>query len=872
MNGFKIIANIAIVLAFVCARPLSAAVGNGNSRLLADKENAAETYGLIKRDLDTALSKCPLSRNWRNPIPFQPKESEVANAESLIKRSDRDPLDVLLRRTRVLYEDLKTKADLSKEGVELEKYFADAKALKIDDTDGRYAIFERVMKLRRAIAFKNPLLKGINKLLFIGREALPADEFNFGTHMCDQFFGFHATQRNTSRGDGLYVLENPFSEKPKVINLLKGKKIKSKSKEWNGKNLCGEAGHPGGFLSPDVSWDGKEIVFSWTKGAPRIREWDDGTCFHIFKCKADGSNLEMITDGKWNDLFPCWLPSGRIVFCSERRGGYGRCHYRKCPNFTLHTMFPDGSDIVCISPHETNEFEPSVDNNGMVVYTRWDYVDRGFNQAHHPWITYPDGRDPREFHGNTRTNQAVGAHFTHSIRAIPGSRKYVATACGHHTLARGSLIIIDPSVPDDDGVSQIKRVTPDQLLCESEWADWSSRHSGAYATAWPLSEDYFICVYDGYANGQYGSGNVRRKNFAIVLLDVFGNKVEIYRDPSKLISCFDPMPLGPRAKPIAIPHKTMYGRPLDPDGKRPTPIPEAELPETAEIGVIDVYNSRYPMPEGVKIKALRIWQILPKTEPIVGHPRLGVCDHTPGRQCLGTVPVEEDGSALFEMPVRRPFYMQALDENGCAVQTMRSATYTQPGERLTCNGCHESRSRLSATAAPGTPLAYRRKPSKITPEVEGAKPYNYPRLVQGVLDAKCVRCHSTENPKFNHAKMPNLTKGDVEKNPFNMHTSFLELTERGLYQYYTALYKGKEWWKGHVQRDDFVQAYSEPGKVGALASKLYHKLKGGHKGVKLTAEEMRRLVIFMDAQGAYISHDYKAKEQCMGKVIEPALE
>ena len=841
------------------------------SRFFIDKKESLETFKLIERDIAYSQKKCAISRADK-AISFLVDSNEVVNAESLIKTTDRDPLDVLLRRTRILYEDLKGGVNLDEEGELLNKYAAEIKLIKVDECDRRYEMFEKLMKLRRKIAFKNPLLKDIKKILFVGREALPDDEFSQGVHMCDQFFGFHATKKYNSQGDGLYVLENPFSENPTVRNLLANKKIKSSSEYWNGKELKGEHGHAGGFLSPDVSWDGNEIVFSWTKGVPTIRDWNEESCFHIMKCKADGSDLEMITSGKWNDLFPCWMPNGRIIFCSERRGGYGRCHFRACPNFTLHTMFPDGTDIVCISPHETNEFEPAIDNNGMVVYTRWDYVDRGFNQAHHPWITYPDGRDPREIHGNTRTNETRGAHFINSIRPIPNSRKYVATACGHHTLIRGSLVIIDPSIPDDDAMSQIKRITPDQLFPESEWHDWDVRHPGSYATAWPLSEKYFLCVYDGFANGQYGKDQIHRKNYALVLVDVFGNKVQIYKDENELISCFDPMPLAPRKKPITIPHKTTYGRPLDADGNKPAVIPESQQAKTAEIGVIDVYNSRYPMPKGVKIKALRIWQILPKTEPLVGCPRLGVCDQTPGRQCLGTVPVEEDGSARFEMPVKKPFYMQALDENGCAVQTMRSATYTQPGERLTCNGCHERRNQLSSTAAPGTPLAYRRPPSKIKSEVEGAKPWNYPILVQGVFDKKCISCHSPESPRYDAKKMPNLTKGDIEKNPFNMHTSFIELTERRLYQYYTKSYKGKNWWKVPIQKDGFVEASSKPGKVGARASKLYHKIRDGHNGIELTDDEMHRLILFMDAQGAYISHDYKAKEQCEGKVVEPSLE
>lgn len=829
-------------------------------------EGIAKEWRLLARDLAYRGQTCPLARDKKVPLSFVPPVAECANPEAVLKEADRDPVDVVLRRTRALADDLGVK------NADLDDLAAAAAKTPVDDSDARFALFSKLVRLRRTIAFSNPLLAGMDKILFVGREPFPPDEYYWGVHMCDQFFGFHATQKRGSRGDGLYVLENPFSDEPKLVNLFaKRPSIRSASPYWNGKRLQLGSSHTGGFLAPDVSWDGKEILFCWTPGEPDLRKWNEETCWHVMKCKSDGSDLEMITWGDKNDLFPCWLPNGRIVFCSERRRGYGRCHFRPCPNFTLFTMFPDGSDITCISPHETNEFEPSVDNDGMIVYTRWDYVDRGFNQSHNPWITYPDGRDPREFHGNTRAKQSVAPHFSESIRAIPGSRKYVATSCGHHTLIRGSLVIIDPSVPDDDGMSQIKRLTPDQLLVESEWVDWSTRHSGAYATAWPLSEKYFLCVYDGNANGQYARTehfDARMRRYALVLLDVFGNKVEIFDRPG--ISCFDPMPLRARKMPPVIPHKTLVGRPLNPDGTKPEPI--ANLPKTSEVGLINVYNSRYEFPKGVEIKELRIWQILPKSEPLVGHPRLGACDHTPGRRCLGTVPVEKDGSALFEMPVTVPFYMQALDGNGCAVQSMRSATYTQPGERLTCNGCHENRAKYAQSAAPKTPLAYRRAPSKIKPEVDGGTPWNYLRTVQPVLNRKCASCHAPSNPKYNAKTMPNLTQGDIDRNAHHFATSFLELVERNLVQFYTNHYTGPGWYRKGVQIDDFTFPYSEPGKIGARGSRLYAVIKDGHHGVKLNPEEMRRLVLFMDAHGAYLSHDHRAYEQCFGAVIEPEFE
>ena len=385
------------------------------SPTIRQRQETLETFRLLERDIRFhAVPREERDINGNTNVPFfQPPAEETVNRHALIWPEDRDPLDVLVRRTRALADDLKE--DVAQEGESQASAFAalcdslkkledEAKAVPVADADARYALFERTMRLRRKIAFANPLLKDIGKLLFITRETPTADELTWGTHMCDQYFGFHATLKGSTFGNGIWTLDDPFGEEPRLKELAPpGTKIYSANPDWNGTSLTRE----GGFLAPDLSWDGKEILFCWTPGEYRTREWDEKTTFHIMKMKADGSNLTMLTWGGVNDLFPCWLPNGRILFVSERRGGFGRCHMREVPNFTLHSMFPDGTDIVCLSPHETNEWEPSVDNDGMVVYTRWDYTDRGFNQAHHAWITYPDGRDPREGIGGNGLENAV---------------------------------------------------------------------------------------------------------------------------------------------------------------------------------------------------------------------------------------------------------------------------------------------------------------------------------------------------------------------------------------------------------------------------------------------------------------------------------
>ncbi len=837
--GRTVPAAIAALVFSVCAMPLEA-------REFADAGGAHEyarlDWELIERDI----------KNW-GKLPSL-TTSQSVNQAACILPGDKDPLDVVVRRTRALMDDLAAAGvDLSAERRELDNIVSRAGASRRDWRETRFPAFSAVHALNRRVALKNPLLKGIDRLVFVGHEALPLDEYQAGWHMCDQYFGFHATMHGATVGDGLYVLENPFSDHPVARDILDGRIVEKG--DWKGQTLG-----PGGYLSPDVSWDGSTIAFAYTRGKPEIRKWNDDTVYHVFTCSADGSSLRQLTTGCFNDFDPCWLPNGRLVFISERRGGFGRCHGRPVPTFTLHTMFPDGSDIVQLSPHETNEWHPSVDHDGMILYTRWDYVDRGFSQAHHLWRTTPDGRDPRAVNGNTREKHSGSSPLMElSGRAVPGSRLYSAVAAPHHGCAYGSIILVDPAKRDDDRMSQVRRVTPEQPLPESETRE-GRQTSGAYATPWPLSEKYFICVYDGFANGKYDVRSVRR--YAITLVDVFGNKTRLYTHPT--ISCLDPMPLRARTRPPVLAHQTLVGRPANPDGTRPATIPPESLPKTAQIGLVNVYDSKIPFPPGDRVAALRVWQVLPKFSPLNSRPRLGAETQQVARQCLGTVPVEADGSAFFEAPVDVPLYFQALDSEGRTVQNMRSDTYVHPGEKLMCNGCHEERT--SAARKPGTdlPAAMRRAPSKIKPAPEGTKPYSFVRLVQPVLDAKCVSCHGEKRAQ----KAPDLRAGDWRKDKNGFSTSFKSLMP---YVHFFA-YDYEITHKRRGYQAFFEPAYTAPRTTGACASPLYAMLKKGHHDVKLTPEEWERLLVFMGSNAQYVGHDHKVEDQRDGKVVPPPFE
>ncbi len=234
-------------------------------------------------------------------------------------------------------------------------------------------------------------------------------------------------------------------------------------------------------------------------------------------------------------------------------------------------------------------------------------------------------------------------------------------------------------------------------------------------------------------------------------------------------------------------------------------------------------------------------------------PKIGFGDQKSARMVLGTVPVEQDGSAYFKLPVDKPICFQALDADGVAVQSMRSATYVHPGESLTCLGCHNSPTngyRMGNTSA----TALRRAPSVIKPDVDGSKPFSFPILVQPVLDKNCVACHTKS--KADGKKCPDLTQG-AQANNGDFFTS------------YNALRDFTFFWD-NAGFDNVPD--SKPGQIGARNSKLYQMLVKGHHGLKLSKEDMHRLTLWLDCNSDFYGAYEKLAEQKEGKVVWPALE
>ena len=782
---------------------------------------------------------------------------ETYRAEALVNAADRDPLDILLRRTSALLADLHARPaarDLTPEHGELESLWRQASSVAPASQIERRALFDRLLPLRRRIAFANPALD-FRELLFIKRELRGVME-----HCCDQYYG----QQQRS-GGGLFALTDPFGPAPALRDLLGGAPV------GNGR-LAGQPlafgtratqGHDGGsVLSPALSYDGRTVAFAYVEGNGSRRHithldhaanghWERGFCYHLFAVQADGTGLRQLTDGTFNDIQPCFTPAGRIAFISERRGGYLRCG-RHCPTFTLFDMADEGSGLRCLSFHETNEWAPAVTHDGNLLWTRWDYIDRHGCVAHHPWTTTPDGRTPRPVHGNY-SYRPRRADMELDTRPVPGSHLLIATAAPHHGQAFGSLVVVDPRAADDDAMGPVRRFTPDAGFPESQ------KGSQTYGTAWPLNDTYVLCAYEPVEV----KGTGQRHLFGLYLVDAFGNKELIYRDPG--IACLSPVPLRATPRPPVIPEQRQ---------------PAAASRGEATVAITDVYASRLPWPDGTRITALRVWQLYPLsvasaevTHNIGLQLPEGFDSINMARAVLGSVPVEADGSAHFTAPAGVELFFQALDAEGCAVQSMRSATAFVPGERAACVGCHEPQHAAPARPPSATPLALRRPPSRLAPGPEGSRPFSFPRLVQPVLAARCAACHAEaiRNAAPGQPTPPRLDAEVVEhrvKGWMNTTTrytaAYLSLAQR---YGFTAYGAGHDWLSPRFYR-------TFPGTFGARAAPLYAHLKKGHKGVTLSADDWQRIIIWLDSvcqfYGVYEKEG--GATQLAGGVAHPTLE
>ena len=557
----------------------------------------------------------------------------------------------------------------------------------------------------------------------------------------------------------------------------------------------------------EVDFDADRLMFSSIGAQGNWR---------VFELPAAGGDPRQLTPDDGADVGhfdSCYLPDGRVLFASTAVYQGLPCEFGGRIMACLYQLDPATRQVRQLTFDQDSDWCPTVLPDGRVLYQRWEYSDLAHSNSRRLFQMNPDGTDQREFYGSE--SYFPGSFFY--ARPMPGHpRKVIGVAGGHHGTPRsGRLLILDPALGrrDAEGVVQEipgcgKKVEPivrDRLV-DGVWPQ--------FLMPYPLSEKYVLVAAKLTPDALWG----------LYLVDVFDNMTLIKEVEGSAL--LDPIPLQRTPRPPRVPDRI--------DLKS----------ATASVLLTDVYRGAglAGVPRGT-VKRLRVIEYYFSyrgTGGLLGS--IGMDGPWDIKRVLGTVPVEADGSAHFVIPAQAPVTVQPLDEQGQALQLMRSWFVGQPGEKVSCTGCHEMHNR---TPSPAASLAARRAPSPIEPGwAAPTRGFNFAREVQPVLDRHCVSCHGAEAA----AKGGALDlRGDRMITDWSSQIAGNAGARAG---HFSASY---------AELHRFVRRTGIEGDLRMLSPLEFHfsttelgqLLRAGHHGVQLDREGFERLATWADLNAPY---------------------
>ncbi|MCP4642967.1 MAG: SUMF1/EgtB/PvdO family nonheme iron enzyme [bacterium] len=556
----------------------------------------------------------------------------------------------------------------------------------------------------------------------------------------------------------------------------------------------------------DLHYDATHMLFSMT---------DEQDCWQIWEVGIDGTGLRKVTPHTEKDVDnydACYLPDGRIIFTSTAPMRAVPCVDGSSHVANLYTMNADGTGIRQLGFDQEHSWCPTVLNNGRVLYLRWEYTDTPHSQTRLLFHMNPDGTAQMEYcHSNS-----YWPNGTFYARSVPGHPTMVAgIVTGHHGVRRmGELVLFDPAKGRREADSAVQRIPGhgqnvetiirDQLV-DASWPK--------FLHPYPLSRDFFLASCKPSNDAPWG----------IYLVDVFDNILLLQEQPGYAL--LEPTPLRTRQRPPVIPDRVDLAR------------------DDAVVYLQDIYAGEglKGIPRGA-VKQLRLIEYHYSYRGMGG--LLGVVGMDGPwdiKRVVGTVPVEEDGSAMFRVPANMPLAVQPLDSEGKALQLMRSWFTAMPGETLSCVGCHEPQ---NASPDSKASMAALKAPSDITPWRGPVRGFSFAREVQPVLDQYCVSCHLRSE-----GAAPNL-RGDVKLTDWKSVTPGQGGRLGGRFSVgYANLHK-------FVRRPGIESDYHmlTPMEFHADTTELVQMLQQGHHSVRLDDEAWDRLVTWIDLNAPY--HGY----------------
>ena len=569
----------------------------------------------------------------------------------------------------------------------------------------------------------------------------------------------------------------------------------------------------------DLDYDAQRIMFSGGKAGER--NW---RILETLLNKPGTAREITPSDQPDIDYYdPCYLPDGRRLFVAT--SGYQGVPCVGGSDYVgnMHSMDPDGT-IRRLVFDQDNSWCPTALVNGRILYLRWEYTDSAHYFSRVLMSMNPDGTDQKAFYGSN-------SYWPNSLfyaRPLPGSAtKFVGIVSGHHGHARkGELVLFDASRGRHETSGAVQRIPGYGKPVENLTRDTLVNGSKPlFLHPFPLNDELFLVSMEG-DNGL----------FSIMLADIYDNLIPLWQSPFD--NLYEPIPLKKQPKPVLPADRYVKGA------------------KTCTVYLVGAHlgEGLRGVPKG-KVKSFRIYQYEYSPRNVGGHYEIGFEGPWDPRIVLGTVGVEADGSCLFTAPSNVPLAMQPLDENGKAMQMMRSWFVGMPGERVSCEGCHEQQNNSPSGHATQAVL---KNPQPIKPWYGPRRNFAFVREVQSVLDQSCVGCHNSKATAKNRLGQP---IPNFENTP----------GDSGFSKAYVNLMP-------YVRRNGPEGDYHllTPLEFHADTSELTQLLKKGHHGVNLSAEQWDRLITWMDLNvpywGSWTERTNGGKTEVLNRRHEMALK
>jgi len=515
------------------------------------------------------------------------------------------------------------------------------------------------------------------------------------------------------------------------------------------------------FNGADVSFDGKQIVFSMRK--------DANDHYHVYTAQAapgpDGKfEIHQKTGGDRDDINPIYIPGSRIAFVTNEMYtamGTRADEYEHGRVVTqLATISVDGGDADrrLASQNLSHTVAPWMRSDGKIGYSRWEHLG-GVNDVK-LFAANPDGTQMVAVAG--QHGKPSNALF--SVREIePNVMVGIATS-RNRTIHAGALVKIDARNKADEVCMDAKITDKGGRAClDEENASFeiltpdvptSNGPSpvGRYREPSTLPDGRLLVSWaDGPVN-DLSEQSITPPDFGVYIYDPATKKNQLIFNDRNTWE-LNALAVAPHAEPPVI--GDLVSKNVDLGS--PVRIGSVDITRTS---IKDgVKGGKYgdqgvgldvALKDAVKVRIIEGFS----SEGAKGVTMFGLTMDE-GAAILGEAQVYADGSWLAEIPPYLPVHIQPIDKFGMSIRNQRLWIQGMPGEDRRCVGCHEQRSGVGAPRMGQNPtVAEQRQAEKFLQPIAdrmelpwALDPVKYPGVtpkvvIQDILNRKCVQCHS----------------------------------------------------------------------------------------------------------------------------------